>query len=1423
MATPIGSLYASLTMDVGQYASGWALADRITARGAGNIRKEAGLAQASVARFAKTSASTGIKPYGLIAVSRAFERVNDRVGLLRGTMLATTAVFGGLTAALSSNLILRYADTYNNLTNQIRVVSDDAADLAGQLAAVAAAADNSRASLQSTAVLYSRLAKAAPSKSNSDVLEYVQTIQKALALGGATAQEATSAAIQFSQAIASNRLGGEELRAVLETPLGLALAKGLDVTIGKLRQMSIAGELTADRVLGALSRIKGDIDEQFSKSILTIDQSLLRADNRLTEYVGTLDKTYGLTRLVSGGILTFADNIDKVAGSAAKLGLALGSAFAGRLAGRGVGKAVDSTFGEVKRRAAEAREQVQKLTKAQHDLAQELDRGTRALGNLKGRDNIEFASKSEIKILQREEAKLNKIREDRLATTTRLRDAVSAANAVQVKSSKSTISAATKIVETQGKIEDSLSRQTTLTNDLQKAETRLTAAKGQQTINVANIGAVKEAEKDIVRIRQQQIAETTKATQLEEAIGNQRIALSGKVGAEEAKAAEQKAKYQAIAQTASKETAKLLNEEFSQTQRLGRARAAIGEVGGIGKDAAIAGAEQALHGLRTDLEDTSQSLASAVRGTSVLRQSFGLLKGAGASLVGFLGGPWGVAFTVATAALTIFGIKTAEAAAQAEEGRKILKAVLGDIAAGGGKAAEAAETSLKAEEVKGKIDQVSLSMETLADLSQDSSKKIAVSLSRAFDPFLNQSLAGRGDFVDLFYSATAGVNKLIERMGAGEVTLQDVNREIRAIPEMKFVSDEDVAKLTEAVGEAGKYALAIRRLDGDLQDYQKTAASGVGNLNVESEINRAGPTSYPPDQSAYETALKQSRKMAQGLLFDLKNINAETSLETDIRKGTVAIMKDNKDLLEGEARDVSIVNTVLDTINSSSAAWLNSTEATTGEFGRLLALAKQIAPEIDFSKRSLNSTQLSAITDMLGKQTDLAKKEAERTVIGDRQRAILEKQDSILDGIRQKYGTIEGIDLSQVNASAAALVDFERGADAIDRADDAIRSLSSDTTNLGGVAQTAVNSYVVSINGAVGSLAAFRNSQIDVVNQIVAVGEQTKDVNSSLTLYQAELQRLISTSSQSLFGGLENTAGVRGEIAAVSQGIVGLAARFANGKIGAHELSVGMSEIEARLKALGANGDALSPFIRSVLTAIAKIAQLVGALDLLKRIQGTLGGGTTRAGLTGTRTVDPVTGIGVSRFGGDSGGGAGGNGQVVRSIENGVGVTRFGLEQTTAATNSVGDGISTLDSNVSNGLSTLNSSVVSSGQTISTSLANYGEVVKALLAQGYNYSNINTNSGGSGIDTTYGSGRDNMFGDAWDDSVGSYISSWGIGHIKRARIQLGPQNYDKRPEGLGNITVGDINVNGVADGAEAGRQAAYEFVKTVYGAMSGRV
>lgn len=354
MAAAIGSLYVSLTANVQPFAQGMTRAQAVTTATVGRIRRDAGIAQRSVDGFwgSLQGRGGGFRPYSLIAVSRAFDNAADRAGLLRGSLLATSAVFGGFAAALSANVVLRYADTFTNLTNQIRAVSSSAADAQARFAGIEEVARRSRSSLEATAILYSRIQKATPDRSADEILRYVETIQKTLTLGGATAQEARSAAIQFSQAIASNRLGGEELRAILETPLGLEMARALGVTIGKFREMGHAGQLTTAVMTEALSKMEAVIDEKFTKSVRTLDQAIIHVDNRFTAVIGNLNKAYGATNLLGGAIVALGDNLETIIPTMTSVLGLLGAVFiarnkmlAGGLAGGAAGAFLGNELG----------------------------------------------------------------------------------------------------------------------------------------------------------------------------------------------------------------------------------------------------------------------------------------------------------------------------------------------------------------------------------------------------------------------------------------------------------------------------------------------------------------------------------------------------------------------------------------------------------------------------------------------------------------------------------------------------------------------------------------------------------------------------------------------------------------------------------------------------------------------------------------------------------------------------------------------------------------------------------------------------------------------------------------------------------------------------------------------------------------------
>lgn len=228
--------------------------------------------------------------------------------------------------AFSAGKMVQYADSWTNLNNRLKLVTDGAQEFQAAQSAVVKISNDARAPLQSTAELYQRIAtnQDALNLTGAGVASVVSTISKSLAISGTAAASADAALVQLGQAFASGVLRGEELNSVMEQAPGLAkaIADGLGIPIGELRAMGAAGQLTAQQVIGALQKMAGSIDTQFAKMQATVGQSLTVLQNATIAWVGHADEATGASKALAEGILTLANNLDSVAtvGGAAALG-----------------------------------------------------------------------------------------------------------------------------------------------------------------------------------------------------------------------------------------------------------------------------------------------------------------------------------------------------------------------------------------------------------------------------------------------------------------------------------------------------------------------------------------------------------------------------------------------------------------------------------------------------------------------------------------------------------------------------------------------------------------------------------------------------------------------------------------------------------------------------------------------------------------------------------------------------------------------------------------------------------------------------------------------------------------------------------------------------------------------------------------------
>lgn len=288
-----------------------------------NVRLEATVARAerSVDRFTrKMNRSAKRIERSANSIDRRLERLGDRFGInLNPRILAATAAVAGLGKAI--NDIIRNGDKLRRLEGRFTALTGSANRASGLVQGGFGIGE--RTGVQFDAVASSltrfRIAGDAIEATDEQVLQLTENIIKLGQIGGGSQQELQAGAIQLGQALAAGALRGDELRSVLENmPLvARAIADGLGVSVGKLREMGQAGELTAERVFQALLDKTDEIDRQYSQLPLTVERASGQLANAWTRFTAELDESLrvsealaGVLNSISRGITALSKDLD---------------------------------------------------------------------------------------------------------------------------------------------------------------------------------------------------------------------------------------------------------------------------------------------------------------------------------------------------------------------------------------------------------------------------------------------------------------------------------------------------------------------------------------------------------------------------------------------------------------------------------------------------------------------------------------------------------------------------------------------------------------------------------------------------------------------------------------------------------------------------------------------------------------------------------------------------------------------------------------------------------------------------------------------------------------------------------------------------------------------------------------------------------
>lgn len=225
---------------------------------------------------------------------------------------ATTLSVTGITLAIRK--LIQTSDNMMLLEGRINLVADGMGNLRELQDKLFESAQKTRSAYSDTSELYARIARNSDQLgySQEQLLRFSELTQMSIRTSGINAIEASRGMIQLSQALASGVLRGDEFRAVMEQMPGTAraIADGLGVPIGKLREMANAGQLTAKLVMDAILSMDATIRADFSQLPVTVGDGFTRIGNAFQKAIVDANDTTGATNALGTALSDLAKNLE---------------------------------------------------------------------------------------------------------------------------------------------------------------------------------------------------------------------------------------------------------------------------------------------------------------------------------------------------------------------------------------------------------------------------------------------------------------------------------------------------------------------------------------------------------------------------------------------------------------------------------------------------------------------------------------------------------------------------------------------------------------------------------------------------------------------------------------------------------------------------------------------------------------------------------------------------------------------------------------------------------------------------------------------------------------------------------------------------------------------------------------------------------
>lgn len=262
---------------------------------------------------------------------QGLESISTKLQDIRTQFLAFLGLQQGVQAV---SALAGMSDEYQSMRARLRLVTNGQEEFNTALRTTQGLSAKYNQPLAETSSLYTRLLSAVRPLGGGmrEASVASEAMLASLKISGATTAEAGSAILQFSQAVGSGVLRGEEFNAINEAAPRLldALAQGLGKPKSELKALAEQGALTTSAVVGALSKALPQLQREAASIPGTIGGAYEQVIAKVRQYMGAQVEANGLGSASIAVLKLIADNVSGIMTALQALSVLLLAGWLGR-------------------------------------------------------------------------------------------------------------------------------------------------------------------------------------------------------------------------------------------------------------------------------------------------------------------------------------------------------------------------------------------------------------------------------------------------------------------------------------------------------------------------------------------------------------------------------------------------------------------------------------------------------------------------------------------------------------------------------------------------------------------------------------------------------------------------------------------------------------------------------------------------------------------------------------------------------------------------------------------------------------------------------------------------------------------------------------------------------------------------------------